>query len=182
MTTDYLLHREVSHVLAALTPANALICEVILHTGLRVSDVLSLKTDQIRPLFYITEAKTGKRRRVGLPAGLLAQLRAQAGRVYVFESRCNPKRHRTRQAVWADIKRAQKAFRMKENLGSHSMRKVYAVDLMKKYGDIERVRRALNHDRQTTTLIYAIADQLLTEKLRKKEIARKKRIDKRRKI
>lgn len=180
MTTDYLLHREVGHVLAALTPSNALVCEVMLHTGLRVSDVLSLKTDQLRPLFYVTEGKTGKRRRVGLPADLLAVLRDQAGEKYVFQGRTNPAKHRTRQAVWADIKRAQKAFRLAGNVGTHSMRKTYAVDLMRKYGDIARVRRALNHDRETTTMIYAIADQLLEAKLRKKAVARKKRVDRRR--
>lgn len=32
-----------------------------------------------------------------------------------------------------------------QNVGPHSFRKIYAVDLMEKYGDIERVQRALNH-------------------------------------
>lgn len=182
MTTEYLLNREVQHVLAALMPANRLVCEVILHTGLRVSDVLSLKTSELRPIFYITESKTGKRRRVGLPGDLLARLRQQAGRVYVFEGRDGENTHRTRQTVWADVKRAQWAFRLPQNVGPHSLRKNYAVELMHKYGDIQRVRRALNHDRATTTMIYAIADQLLAEKLRKKEAARQKRIDKRRKV
>ena len=61
----------------------------------------------------------------------------------------------------ADIKRAQKAFRLPVNAGSHSLRKVYAVDLMRRYGDIRRVQRALNHDNETVTLLYAMADQLM---------------------
>jgi len=40
------------------------------------------------------------------------------------------------------------------------MRKAYAVALMARYGDLKRVQRALNHDRYTTTMIYAMADQL----------------------
>lgn len=49
MTTEYLLNREVGHVLAALTPANALVMRVCLHTGLRVGDVLALRTIDLCP-------------------------------------------------------------------------------------------------------------------------------------
>ena len=63
-----------------------------------------------------------------------------------------------------DVKRAGAAFRLPQNIAPHSFRKVYAVDLMRKYGDIERVKRALNHGSQTTTMIYAMADGLLTAK------------------
>lgn len=163
MKTEYLLNREVDYVLAALTPSNRLVCQVCLHTGLRVSDVLRLKTEQLKPRFWVTEQKTGKRRMVGLPAPLLEAIRRQAGTVWAFPG-VNPLKHRTRQAVWKDVKRASVAFRLPQNVGVHSFRKVYAVDLMQKYGDIERVRRSLNHGSQTTTMIYAMADGLLTAK------------------
>ncbi len=163
MTTEYLLDKEVDYVLAALTPSNRLVIQVCLHTGLRVSDVLALRTEQLKPRFWVTERKTGKRRMVGLPAPLLDAIRRQAGEVWAFPGR-TPDKHRTRQAVWKDVKRAAVAFRLPQNVGPHSFRKVYAVDLMKKYGDIERVRRALNHGSMTTTMIYAMADGLLTAK------------------
>ena len=67
------------HVLAALTPSNALVMRVILHTGMRVSDVLRLKTVDLKPSGWYTEQKTGKRRRYGLPRELLAQIQQQAG-------------------------------------------------------------------------------------------------------
>jgi hypothetical protein len=44
------------------------------------------------------------------------------------------------------------------------MRKVYAVELMRKYGDIERVQRALKHDDVCVTMLYAMADQQLEAK------------------
>lgn len=163
MKTAYLLDREVGHVLAALTPSNRLVCRVCLHTGLRVGDVLALRTQQLGPRFWITERKTHKRRQVGLPAGLLADIRAQAGEVWAFPGR-DPSRHRTRQAVWADVKRAARAFRLPQNVAPHSFRKVYAVDLLHRYGDLDRVRRALNHGSCETTMIYAMADRLLTSK------------------
>lgn len=167
MKTEYLLGREVELVLAALTPENRLVMRVCLHTGLRVGDVLALRTAQLAPHFWITEQKTGKRRQVGLPEPLLSDLRNQAGRVWVFEGR-DGRKHRTRQAVWKDVKRAARAFRFPQNVGPHSMRKVYAVELLKKYGEIERVRKALNHSSEAVTMIYALADLQLQAKFRKR--------------
>lgn len=163
MKTEYLLAREVEHVLAALTEQNRLIARVCLHTGLRVGDVVALKTAQLGRQFVVTEAKTGKRRKVGLPDGLRRQVLAQADREWAFPG-AKEGHHKTRQAVWKDVKRAAKAFRLPQNVGPHSFRKVYAVDLMRKYGDLERVRRSLNHGNVATTLIYAMADKLLEAK------------------
>ena len=51
-------------------PQNRLIARVCLHTGLRVGDVVALRTQEIGQQFMVREAKTGKRRRVGLPENL----------------------------------------------------------------------------------------------------------------
>lgn len=217
MTTEYLLNREVGHVLAALTPANALVMRVCLHTGLRVGDVLALRSADLCPphpegatperpaaparraspvwaargaagrpgggppnskataqaaktgqtprlQFWIREQKTGKRRRVNLTKELAAEMLRNAGEIWIFESPKNPAKHRTRQAVWADVKRAAKAFRLPQNVAPHSVRKVYAVDLMRKYHDLKRVQRALNHSNPAVTMIYAMADKLYSAK------------------
>lgn len=75
-------------VLAALQPANRLVFEVMLATGLRVGDVLSLTTAQIkRQRFTVREQKTGKTRRVWIPAKLQLRVLQQAGRLYAFEGR-----------------------------------------------------------------------------------------------
>jgi site-specific recombinase XerC len=73
--------------------------------------------------------------------------------------------------VWKDVKRAAAAFRIPQNVAPHSFRKVYAVDLLKKYGDIDRVRRALNHRSETITMIYALADMQLAAKYRRRRRA-----------
>lgn len=170
MKTEYLLSREVDNVLAALTPANALVMRVALHTGLRLGDVLKLETAQLAPRFWVTESKTGKRRQVGLPQPLLSDLQKCAGDQWVFAGK-NPSAHRTRQAVWKDVKRAAHAMRLPQNVGPHSARKVYAVDLLQKYGDIERVKRALNHSSTAVTLVYALADRQLESKNRRRRAA-----------
>lgn len=164
MKTEYLLNREVERVLGCLTESNRLVLKVSLHTGLRIGDVLELKPEQLKEQFWITEKKTGKRKRVGLPRKLIGELHAQSGTMWVFPHRTDFKRHRSRQAVYADVKRAAKAYRLKQNVAPHSFRKIYAVNLLEKYGDIERVKRALNHNSLATTVIYALSDKLLSAK------------------
>lgn len=164
MKTEYILRKEVDLILAALTPENRLVMRVAFHTGLRISDILSLRPEQLKSHFWVTEQKTGKRRQVGLPEPLLSDLKKQAGKRWVFASPVDPRKHRTRQAVWKDVKRAAKLFRFPQNIAPHSARKVYAVELMEKYGDIAVVRRALNHSSDAVTMIYALADQQLQAK------------------
>ena len=174
MKTEYLLQREVDQVLSVLTDRNRLIMRAALHTGLRVGDVLKLETAQLKSHFWVTETKTGKRRQVGLPEPLLSDLRKAAGEKWVFPGRSGTKPH-TRQAVWKDIKRAARAFRLPQNVGPHSARKVYAVQLLQEYGDIERVKRALNHSSAAVTMIYAMADlQLKSKKRRRAKPGRRK--------
>ena len=170
MKTEYLLNAEVDGVLSMLTPENALVMRTAIHTGLRISDILALKTEQLRNRFWITEMKTGKRRQVGLPEPLLSDIKNHAGEIWAFPGR-RPGKARTRQAVWKDVKRAAKAMRLSQNVAPHSARKVFAVDLLQKYGDIERVKRALNHSSQIVTEIYALADLQLQSKKKRRRAA-----------
>lgn len=157
-------------MLAALTPANALVCRVCAATGLRVGDVLALRSDQLRPQFWITEQKTKKRRRVNLQAELLADLKAQAGRIWVFPGARDETRHRTRQAVWADVRRAAKAFRLPQHVSPHSLRKVWAVEQLEKAGgDLRKVQKLMNHSDANVTAVYAMAYQLYQLKYGKKD-------------
>ena len=160
MRTEYLIEKEVERVLDLLTFENRLVLRVLLHTGLRISDALQLRPEQLKPNFWVTEQKTGKRRQVGLPEPLLYDLLDNSGEFWVFPG-ADPRKHRSRQAVWKDVKRAAAALRLTANAAPHSARKVYAVELLRKYGDIERVRRALNHGGLEVTLIYAMADKQL---------------------
>lgn len=142
-----------------LTPTNRLVMELCIITGLRIGDVLAIRTAKLARRMTIREAKTGKSRRVSIPAGLLEELRRQAGGVYVFEGARDRQKHRTRQAVWKDLKRAAKAARIPANVGPHSARKIYAVDLYRRRG-LEAAQAALNHDEAAVTLLYALADEL----------------------
>lgn len=163
MKTEYLLKGQVDLILAALLPQNRVVIKAALHTGLRLSDLLALKPEQIKPKGWITERKTGKRRQVGFPEQLRKEILQYSSDQWAFPGRY-PDKPRTRQAVWRDVKRVAKALRFPQNVAPHSARKVYAVELMKKYGDIAHVRRALNHSSDAVTMVYALADHTLSQK------------------
>lgn len=167
MKSDYLFREEFGHVLAALTVPNRLALEVSLATGLRIGDVLSLRSDRLAQRMTVRESKTGKTKRVRFPTELLERLQKQAGKYMVFEGRIDPKRPRTRQAVYKDIKRACRLFRLPTALqvSPHSARKIYAVDLYHKTGDLKRVQKLLNHESEAVTMVYAMADQLTRRRM-----------------
>jgi len=148
------------HILAALTKENRLAVLVSLTTGLRISDVLSLRTGQLKKKFTITEQKTLKRKLVTLSDKLLNELIAIAGPVFVFEHRYDARQHRTRQAVYKDVRRAARAFRIDARVSVHSARKIYAVKQYKRTCSIQRVQELLNHSSEAVTMVYALADQL----------------------
>lgn len=154
-----------AHILAALTYENRLAITVSLLTGLRIGDVLNLRTrDLLRERITITEEKTLKRRTIRIPDKLRDELQGIAGKIFVFENRLSARKHRTRQAVYKDIKRASKAFRIKSNLSCHTARKIYAVSEYKKDFSVARVKKLLNHSNEAVTMIYAIADELTERK------------------
>lgn len=154
-------------LLTALMPANRLALTVSMTTGLRIADVLHLKTYDLlrtsRPT--ITERKTGKHRRVYFPRALREEMLRQAGRYYIFEGRFDETRPRTRQAVFKDLKRVARLYRIdgekiRANIAPHTARKIYAVQDYRAHGSLERVRRLLNHSDEAVTALYALADQL----------------------
>lgn len=166
MTTTYISDDDLQLAYRLLMPQNRLICALAERTGLRIGDVLSLRTDQLKPRVTVREAKTGKRRRIYIPAGLLAEIKAQAGPDWAFPGAPGSKSgHKTRQAVWADIKRAQRAIRAPGVWAPHSLRKSYAVDLYRRTGDLAAVSRALNHDDPAVTALYALADHLSAQRV-----------------
>lgn len=165
MRSEWTPKGEIEHILAALTPQNRLACEVSLFTGLRINDVLSLKTDQIKKQrFSVYEQKTGKVRRIRLTDDLLKRCLACSGQHYVFENRLSGKEHRTRQAVYKDLKRAAKLFGIKKQISPHSLRKVYAVEEYERTGDLQRVKRLLNHSSEAVTMLYAMSNAVRRRK------------------
>lgn len=162
MRTDYLNPQLYNKLYSCMTYDNVLALRVSLETGLRIDDVLSLRASQlVRRTICGTAEKTDKPYRKTISADLAKRLAAlipnKGG--YIFPHRLNPMKHRTRQAVWANMKKAAALMGVKMNAAPHSARKTYAVEMFRDKG-LERTQKELQHDRISTTMLYAFSDML----------------------
>lgn len=153
-----------------MEPENALALRVARYTGLRISDVLSLRLAQVREALVtgsvtVIEQKSGKLREIALSPELISDLlwisRGAPDGHYAFPHRLDPRRHRTRQAVWADMRRVMRRMGVEPyKYSPHSARKAYAVDIYARTSDLEYVRKILNHDNIAVTAMYALSDRM----------------------
>lgn len=148
-------------VLRLLSPQNAAVCRICLAYGLRISDVLRLHPSDVRATqTTIREQKTGKRRVIRWNNRTRSLALRYASTTWCFPGRCDIGKHRTRQAVWRDIQRAKRALRLRGAIGTHSMRKSFAVRKYAACGDMRAVKRLLNHSDEAVTALYALAAEI----------------------
>ena len=157
MLTDYVPAEEYKKMYPFLSYENHLVLRVCLETGLRVGDVVALKPCELQGQeLHFTAQKTKKQGRAKLPAELADKLRKIAGEQYIFSG--NGKLgHRTRQAVWRDVKRASQLAGIKGNVSPHSARKTRAVNTFRQRG-FSAAQRELQHSDPGTTMLYAFSD------------------------
>lgn len=162
MRVDYIKPSVYKKIYMIMQYENALALRTSLETGLRIGDVLRLRPQDIDGrTITLTAQKTGKECSKVLSADLCKRLSQIAGKEWVFEGRFGDK-PRTRGAVWKDVKKAAKVLKLTENVGCHSARKTYAVELFHSEG-LPEVQKELQHDHTDTTMLYAFAD-LLSDK------------------
>lgn len=162
MRSDYVSPENFARILPRLQPANALACRLALQTGLRIGDCLALEQSRLNIRPTVIEQKTGRRRRVYVGKRLLRELQqfCRPGRRYVFPHRLDDQKHRTRQAVFLDIRKACRELDIEVHISPHSFRKAYAVKLFRRTGSLAEVQRRMGHSKMETTVLYALADQI----------------------
>lgn len=159
-----------------LSEKNRLIYEIGASSGLRVSDVVALKKEQLlktnRPT--IMQQKTKKRKRIYIGNKLYKKLiefieKDTSENPHIFHAVTEEKKHLSRQSVWKAFARASKKAKVTYPVGTHCMRKKYSA---KKYalsgGDISEVQHHLQHFKSSDTLAYIIPPPTRTEKGKKK--------------
>lgn len=147
-----------------MTYENVLALRLALESGMRIDDVLSLRSENLkgRTITYIAE-KTGKKDSKVISKALSNNLRKQIisddPKEFFFKHRLKKGEHRTRQAVWKNIKKACVLAGIEGNISPHSARKTYAVEKFKNDG-LTETQKALQHDNVNTTMLYAFSDLL----------------------
>jgi integrase len=131
-----------------------------LETGLRVSDLLRLRTAQISACMRVLESKTKKTKECRLTDELLALIsdyiteHQLTGRDALFFSAPHAKhKSLSRVRVYQVFKAAAYALDM-VSIGPHSMRKSFAKKVWRETKSVRAVKDALGHKYLDTTLHY----------------------------
>lgn len=140
-----------------------------LNTALRISDILSLKWEDIynfeegtfKTHFLIIEQKTGKSKKVLLNNKAiegLQRLKKDLGDIkpleYIFLSRQGENRPLTRYMANRIVKESCAAVGIKEAVGCHSLRKTFGYHSWKKGVPLPVLMELYNHSNQAVTRLY----------------------------
>jgi len=161
-----------------LSVRNAAVIEVLLGTGLRVSEVCSLKVGELylqdgRADVVVRRGKGNKSRMVAVSARLAAYLREFLAWRATCGQRTDPERPLfvserggplTRSAVHRVWKAALAHAGLPTRWGVHATRHSYAVEVYRRTRDLRLTQRLLGHSNVATTTVYA---NLLDEDVRR---------------
>ena len=141
-----------------LTGQDRLIFDFAVETGLRISDILNIRRNQIRKIMTIKESKTNKLKTVEISDGLLLCLPNHDfdDRLYLFSSPRSAFKPLHRSTYHRHIKKLSEW--LKIDFSAHSMRKFYALNIFYTTEDIFAAQKALNHKYITTTCSYLDID------------------------
>ena len=160
MRSEYVSKEVLEVIMRRMSPENALAVRLSLTTGLRIGDCLKVRINDLADgnLFYIAE-KTLKPGVAHIGAELENELRLNSrGSVFCFPGKYGDK-PRTRQTVYADIKKRAKELKIDENVTPHTARKVFAVEELKNKS-FDEVQKELQHSDPGITMLYACSDRL----------------------
>ncbi|MCC5911836.1 MAG: site-specific integrase [Clostridiaceae bacterium] len=139
-----------------------------INTGLRVSDLLRLtwgavldEKGKFKGSIYIREGKTGKEKRFPInESSKIALRRLLDGQVNlsstspIFVSRNGNMKPISRYMAWISIKEACEAVGVKENVGTHTLRKTWGYWAWKSGVPLPIIMEVLNHSSITITKRY----------------------------
>ena len=139
------------------------IWKVGINTALRITDLLSVRYDQLEDeSLIITEQKTGKTRSITLNKAVLEVVSRRkldnSKHEYLFQSDSNRSRSLNKPVSRVAVSKAFKAVgdrnSIKIRLGTHSMRKTRGYHLLKSGKPLEQISKILGHSSPAITMRY----------------------------
>ena len=171
MRSKYIDKNTVAKLRSVIGADDWLPLRISLETGLRIGDCVDLLFGQVSshkgtPFIRATAQKTHKSGDFPISESLYKLIKGRQKRLsatktdFIFAS-YGASGHLTRQAAWKRIKRACELLGIESaGISPHSLRKCFAVALMREHG-LDAVRRALQHSNDAVTRVYAYADSIM---------------------
>lgn len=129
-----------------------------INTGLRISDLLSLKVQDVRGRSHIVikEQKTKKLKRFRINHSLQTLIndytQSMTDDEYLFKSYRGTK-HIKRVQAWKILNQAAKQVGLHE-IGTHTLRKTFGYHFYQKYKDVAVLQQIFNHSSPAVTMRY----------------------------
>ncbi len=168
--TDVDLLLEAPEITDALGFRDKVMLELLYATGLRVSELIALKFDQVnfRQGFVRVTGKGNKERLVPVGEqamewleqymqGMRLDILAERQSDFLFVTKRGS--GMTRQAFWHIIKRYAKKAGIEKHLSPHTLRHAFATHLLNHGADLRVVQLLLGHSDLSTTQIYTYVAQ-----------------------
>jgi len=155
---------------------NKVMFQLMLNTGLRVSEVVSLRWEDVNLTsgkLMVREGKGAKDRTLWVDEGQVDELgewkERQVKKVgelskWVFSTlrEGNAGKKMSIQQVWKTLKTYAEKAGLEKDISPHTLRHTFATDLYRETGKIRLVQKALGHADLSTTMIYThIVDEEL---------------------
>lgn len=130
-----------------------------INTGLRISDILSLKVDDVRDRTHIIlkEQKTGKTKRIkinGVQDELNKYIQGMADDEYLFKSQKGHNSPISRVQAYRILSHASRAIGIDGEIGTHTLRKTFGYHFYQKTKDVALLQELFNHSAPSVTLRY----------------------------
>ncbi|MCL6571716.1 MAG: tyrosine-type recombinase/integrase [Bacillus sp. (in: Bacteria)] len=127
-------------------------------TGLRISDILALKReDLLKSHIDLRETKTKKRKRVKIPGYIKKEIIPFANKLnegdYVVKSRQGTNKAIDRSVAYRILRDAAEYVHLQE-IGTHTLRKTFGYHFYQQTKDVAMLQELFNHSSPTVTLRY----------------------------
>lgn len=127
-------------------------------TGLRISDILKLKKEDLLSTHVILrETKTRKQKRIRIPPSIRKEILEYAKELidgdYVIQSRQGANKAIDRSTAYRILREAAEHVHLKE-IGTHTLRKTFGYHFYKQTKDVAMLQEMFNHSSPQITLRY----------------------------
>ncbi|MFC0525793.1 tyrosine-type recombinase/integrase [Pontibacillus salicampi] len=158
---------KMKNYLRATSERNYMMFLLGISTGLRISDILMLrKEDLLKSHIYLKEKKTTKAKRVKIPGYIKKEIVPYAKHLqdgeYVIRSRQGGNQPIDRSTAYRILRKAADYVNLEE-IGTHTLRKTFGYHYYKKTKNIGLLQNLFNHTNQQDTLRYIGINQDLLD-------------------